>query len=384
VTILRPRRTWLYHFILMINVMVSVLLLVSILASYISPAMAWAVALFGIAYPYILLLNILFVIYWLLLLDKALLLSLGTILLGFPQLSNQVRLNFWKDQPVASPTSFKLLSFNTRLFDLYQWTNRGDTRHRIFRLLQKEDPSILCIQEFYTSSTRKGLNNLDSLRHLLKAPFIHSVYTDTKNGTDHWGIATFSKYPMVRKGKIFFHEATNNLCIYADLKIGPDTVRVYNVHFQSNRFRKEDYEFLGKPNAHNSKWVASQNILNRLKTGSIKRSRQVDMVADHIEKSPYPVVICGDFNDPPSSYTYNRISSHLKDAFVETGMGLGNTYNGIIPLLRIDYILHSPRLTSAGFREINVNYSDHFPITCLLELNPQGAGFKKPVEIEPY
>jgi endonuclease/exonuclease/phosphatase family metal-dependent hydrolase len=354
----------------MINALVSVLLLVSILASYISPALAWAVALFGIGYPYILILNILFVVYWLLVQDKAILLSLGAILVGYPQLSNQVRLNFFADPPLQTEKSFKLLSFNTRLFDLYQWTNRGDTRHRIFRLFQKENPNILCIQEFYTSSTRQGLNNLDSLRQLLQAPYIHSVYTDTKNGTDHWGIATFSKYPIVRKGKIFFHEPTNNLCIYSDIKISQDTVRVYNVHFQSNRFRKEDYEFLGKPNEHNGKWVASQNILNRLKTGSIKRSRQVDMVADHIDRSPYPVIICGDFNDPPSSYTYNRISSNLKDAFVEAGSGLGNTYNGIIPLLRIDYILHSPRITSAGFRVIQENYSDHFPITCQLELKP--------------
>jgi endonuclease/exonuclease/phosphatase family metal-dependent hydrolase len=94
------------------------------------------------------------------------------------------------------------------------------------------------------------------------------------------------------------------------------------------------------------------------------------MVADHIESSPYPVIICGDFNDPPSSYTYNRISSRLKDAFVEAGSGLGNTYNGIIPLLRIDYILHSPQLNSGQFRVIEENFSDHFPITCQLEIKP--------------
>ena len=346
------------------------MLLVSLLAAYISPALAWTMALFGIAYPYLLLLNILFVLYWLLLLDKAVLLSLTVILLSYPLLSKQVRFNFLSPKALPAESSFKLLSFNARLFDLYQWTNRGDTRARIFSLLQQEAPHIICLQEFYTSSTRKGLNNLDSLPQLLQAPFAHTVYTDTRNGTDHWGIATFSKYPMVRKGKIFFNEATNNLCIYADIKIRQDTIRVYNVHFQSNRFQKEDYEFLGKPNAHNSKWIASQNILNRLKTGAIKRSRQVDMVADHIDKSPYPVIICGDFNDPPSSYTYNRIKSQLQDAFVETGSGLGNTYNGIIPLLRIDYILHGPQLSSTGFRVIKENLSDHFPITCRLEVKP--------------
>jgi endonuclease/exonuclease/phosphatase family metal-dependent hydrolase len=367
---LKPRRTWLYKLIVVLNIVVSVLLLVSILAAYISPALAWAVALFGIAYPYILLLNMLFVLYWVLVKDKAVLLSLGVILMSYPQLSKQVQLNFFPEQVLDPARSFKVLSFNTRLFDLYRWTKRGDTRQRIFNLLQKEAPHILCLQEFYTSSTRRGLNNLDSLRQLLQTPYTLSVYTDTRNGTDHWGIAIFSKYPIVNRGKLFFHEATNNLCIYADIKIRQDTIRVYNVHFQSNRFRKEDYEFLGKPNEHTSKWMASQNIVYRLRTGSIKRSRQVDMVADHIERSPYPVIICGDFNDPPSSYTYSRINSQLKDAFVEAGYGLGNTYNGIIPLLRIDYILHSPQLASSGFRVLKENLSDHFPITCNLQVKP--------------
>ena len=361
---------WVRKVVIYFNGLISLLLLIAILASYVNPALAWFIALIGIAYPYILLLNLLFVLYWLILLDKAILISLVVILLGYPVLKNHVQFNFSKKIPLAEADSFKFMSFNTRLFDLYRWSERSDTKNRIFDLIRQEAPQVLCIQEFYTSTSRPGFNSLDSLMKLQKTANVHVAYTNTKWGTDHWGIATFSNYPIIKKGNILFNEVTNNLCIYTDLVVRQDTVRVYNVHFQSNRFRKEDYEFLGDPNKQKEKLLASVNIISKLKTSAIKRSKQVDVVASHIENSPYPVIICGDFNDPPSSYTYNRISSSLIDAFVESGSGFGNTYNGLIPLLRIDYILHSGSIRSSNFKTLDKNLSDHFPIICNLQLKP--------------
>ncbi|MFC5271221.1 endonuclease/exonuclease/phosphatase family protein [Adhaeribacter terreus] len=351
-----------------LNIVAASLLLVSVLASYVSPAVAWIIALFGIAYPYILVLNILFLLYWLIIRDKAFLLSLAIILLGYSNLKNQLQLDLHAKPKLDPEKAFKVLSFNTRLFDLYEWSKKTDTKKRIFELIQAEDPEILCIQEFYTSSTRPGFDNLETLKNIRKKPFVHMAYTDTKRGSDFWGIATFSNFPIVRKGNILFNETTNNLCIYTDIKINDDTIRIYNAHFQSNRLQREDYEFLGNPKNKKEKWLASRNILYRIKTGSIKRSKQVDVVAAHIENSPYPVILCGDFNDPPSSYTYNRLRNNLKDAFEESGRGFGNTYNGLIPLLRIDYILHDKKLKSADFKVMEEDLSDHYPLSCRLQL----------------
>jgi endonuclease/exonuclease/phosphatase family metal-dependent hydrolase len=370
-TIRVKKKTWLYKFIVLLNWMVALLLLVSSLASFINPAFAWIIALIGIAYPYILVVNLIFILYWLLVFDRAILISLAVILAGYPVLRNHFQFTWSAAPPLREANTFKFLSFNTRLFDVYGWTDRIDTRTRIFNLIKKEAPQILCIQEFYTSTSRSGFNSLDSLKALQQSPYAHVAYTATKWGTDHWGIATFSSYPIIRKGNIMFNEKTNNICIYSDIKVNQDTIRVYNIHFQSNRFRKEDYEFLDKPDEQKDKLLASKNILNKIKLASVKRSKQVDAVASHIESSPYPVIICGDFNDPPSSYTYNRISGDLKDAFVESGTGFGNTYNGLIPLLRIDYILHSPRIRSADFQTVKQNLSDHFPITCKMEISPE-------------
>jgi endonuclease/exonuclease/phosphatase family metal-dependent hydrolase len=323
--------------------------------------------------------NLLFVLYWLLIKSRALFISLFAVLIGFDNLHNQIQLNLFQTEVPAGAQKLRVLSFNARLFDLYDWTGNPRTRDKIFEMVQEESPDILCFQEFYTSSKRNR-NNLDTLLLLQKATNSHVAYTETLRESDHWGIATFSTYPVVNKGSIFFHEQTNNLCIFTDLKIGEDTVRVYNVHFQSNRFKREDYEFLGNPNAkpsNDEKIIASRNIIRRLQVGATKRARQVKVVAEHIENSPYPVIVCGDFNDPPASFTYNKISKGLKDAFTESGWGLGNTYNGLFSVLRIDYLLHDSRMVGTSYKTIKKNLSDHYAIVSDLWLKKTGAASRE-------
>ncbi|WP_207431969.1 endonuclease/exonuclease/phosphatase family protein [Sabulibacter ruber] len=321
-------------------------------------------SLVALAFPGLLLVNLLFILYWLLVKSRALFISVFAVLVGFDNLRTQIQLNLFENEIPAQAQKLRVLSFNARLFDLYEWTGNPKTRDKIFKMVQDETPTILCFQEFYTSA-KPGRNNLDTLLHLQKATNHHVAYTETLRGSDHWGIATFSAYPIVKRGNIMFHEETNNLCIFTDLKVGQDTIRVYNVHFQSNRFKREDYEFLGNPNAkpsNDEKLTASRNIIKRLQVGAVKRATQVKVVSEHIESSPYPVIVCGDFNDPPASYTYNKISKNLNDAFVESGWGLGNTYNGLFSVLRIDYLLHDKNMVGSGYKTIRQNLSDHYAI----------------------
>ncbi|MBA9075848.1 endonuclease/exonuclease/phosphatase family protein [Rufibacter quisquiliarum] len=376
----KVKRSFLFKVIVLLTMGAAVLLLISHAASFINPAVFWPASLIALAYPILLLVNLLFVLYWLLVKSRALFISLLAVLVSFDNLQTQIQLNLFQTEVPAKSEKVRVLSFNARLFDLYEWTGNPKTRDKIFKVLQEELPDIICFQEFYTSS-KPNRNNLDTLVQLQRANNHHVAYTETLRGTDHWGIATFSKYPILKKGNILFNEETNNLCIYSDLKIGQDTVRVYNVHFQSNRFKREDYEFLGNPNAQptrDDKIAASRNIIRRLQVGAVKRARQVEVVARHIQGSPYPVIVCGDFNDPPASFTYNKISKGLEDAFVESGWGLGNTFNGLFSILRIDYLLHDPRLVGTGYRAIRQNLSDHYPIVTDLWLKQRSA----PAEID--
>ena len=353
-----------------LNIGAAVLLLLSHVSSYLNPSVFWVASLVALAYPVLLIVNLVFILYWLLIKSRALFISLFAVLIGYDNLKAQEQVNLFQAQVPPAAQQIRVLSFNARLFDLYQWTGNPRTRHKIFKMVQDEAPDIVSFQEFYTSQ-KKGRNNLDTMATLQKAKYVHVAYTETLRNTDHWGIATFSVFPIVHKGKILFNEKTNNLCIFTDLKINEDTVRVYNIHFQSNRFKQEDYEFLGNPAAtpsNDEKIAASWNIIQRLRVGAIKRARQVEVVAAHIQNSPHPVIVCGDFNDPPASFTYNKISKGLEDAFVQSGWGVGNTYNGLYSILRIDYLFHDPRFVSSGYCTIRQNLSDHFPIVADLWL----------------
>lgn len=345
-------------------------LLASYLAPYVDPKNFWFVAFFGLAYPVLVIANICFVVYWAVQLKLRCLISLAAILGGWMTLRNFAQVSF-EGSPAedSTKTRIKVMSYNVRLFDLYNWSNNLQTRDKMFSLIADQAPDIMCLQEFYTSENGK-FNNLDTLLKLQKAKCYDAEYTITLRSTDHWGIATFSVYPIVNSGKIVFNTRSNNICIFSDLLIGSDTVRVYNMHLQSIKFGYADYKFIEdlKKNGEAEEFdEKSMNLLRRLKRGFVKRSEQASLVADHIARCPYPVIVCGDFNDTPSSFVYHRIGEGLTDAFVESGNGLGRTYVGEFPSFRIDYILHSPQLKGYNFNTVHERLSDHFPITCTLE-----------------
>jgi endonuclease/exonuclease/phosphatase family metal-dependent hydrolase len=192
----------------------------------------------------------------------------------------------------------------------------------------------------------------------------------TLRGTDHWGIATFSKYPIVGRGRLFYEEGHTNFGIFSDVVVRGDTVRVYNVHLQSNYFKEKDYKFIANPDSGGEKEMinGSKSILKRLKKAVIKRSEQVDELRIAINNCPYPFILCGDFNDPPFSYAYQKIREQLADCYLEKGSGFGVTYLGSFPPYRIDYILHSKSIRCDQYQTLNVKLSDHRPIVAWLSL----------------
>jgi endonuclease/exonuclease/phosphatase family metal-dependent hydrolase len=200
--------------------------------------------------------------------------------------------------------------------------------------------------------------------------FAHIVLPVNLNGGDHWGMAIFSKYPLINKKVIDFNHRGSNLCLYADLVAKKDTLRIYNCHLQSIRFGQEDYKLMNRIGYDIEEEDASglKKILSRLKIAFTKRASQADTVAASIHASSYPVIFCGDFNDTPSSYSYKTISENLCDAFRESGSGFGSTYVGPFPAFRIDFIFHSPGLKSYEFTTIKQKLSDHYPLTCNIEL----------------
>ena len=350
-----------------VNVIFAISLLLSYSASYISPDKYWMIAFFGLAYPFLLLINLLFVFFWLLLFKKNLFLSLIVILIGYNHINNSFQ--FSSSSFENKENFMKVLSYNVRLFNVYKYNrddkNRCNDRNKIFDFIKTEAPDIMCFQEFFYDKSGY-FKTIDTIVKFQEAKFYQTTFTsDVESNKYFTGVATFSKYPIINRGKVKFDKKSDNLCIFSDIIKGNDTIRVYNVHLESIRLSKEDemfYQEIGNQKEQDGFKLGTKKIFSKLKHSFVKRALQARNIAEHIKQSPYPVLVCGDFNDTPTSYAYHIVSKDLQDAFVESGKGIGNSYNGKFPSFRIDYILHSNDFKAYNFEVKKINYSDHFPI----------------------
>ena len=358
-----------------LNVFAVFFLLLSYLAAFVSPAGSfWWLQLIGLTYGFLLLLNLAFILFWILMRRKFFWFSTIAIVIGYSKIFSIVEPRLSEDQdPVkdhASVFPMKVMSFNVRLFDLYNWFHSSETRNKIFDFLKNESADIVCFQEYYSSDRKLAdFNSNKLLPSVLSAPYSYTEYTVTLRDSDHWGIAIFSKHKIINRKAIHFEKRGGNIFIYADILAGSDTIRVFNTHLESIRFRNEDYRYLTnlRNDIEQDEMAGGVKILSRLKRAYAKRARQVDMLKAEIEKSPYPVILAGDFNDTPSSYTYHQIAGGLKDSFRESGGGFGKTYAGLFPSFRIDFLFHSEDLSSSHYFTHRKKMSDHFPITCWIE-----------------
>lgn len=352
-----------YRLLRYLNYLLILGLILSYLSVYINPEKIWIFAFFGLGYPFLLLANIAFIIFWISKRKRFVLIPILAILLGWNFLSSFIQIPFKTEKRTSEiENTFKILSYNVRLFDLYDWRDESkNTTGEIFEYINNENPDIICFQEFYTKN-KNQLTEKYILGSLNRKYYYHIDYT-IENEDYNYGIATFSRFPILNKGKIQFNNSSNS-SIYTDILVNKDTIRVFNNHLQSIRFNKDNYSFISNSKSLNEdeRMKEIKDISFRLRDAFIKRAGQSKIVSKHVKNSPFPVFICGDFNDVPVSYTYHVISKNLNDSFKEAGKGIGNTYLGKFPSFRIDYILYSNRIECLDFDIQKVKLSDHYPV----------------------
>lgn len=344
-----------------INLFLVFLLLLSIFSVRINPAEHWIFAFAGMAFPFLFVLNLLVVITWLVFRKWYFIISLICLLASWNHAGRYLQIRFKKPAINVTEKTIKLLTYNVRLFNYYEWQQVDDVRDRIMAYVLKEDPDIVCFQEFITLPGT-GPDLIELKRQLVNLPYEQVLYTSVVPGSINFGMATFSRYPIIRKGEIDFEESLNG-SIYSDIVYAGDTIRIFNCHLQSIKL-DNDYRDVVDSLIFNSErqFDEIRDISLRMRDAFVRRANQVDDLEAEAFSSPYPVIICGDFNDTPVSYTYKRLSAGMKDVFVESGSGFGTTYRGIFPYMRIDYVLYDDNFQVHDLRIDKLDWSDHYPV----------------------
>jgi endonuclease/exonuclease/phosphatase family metal-dependent hydrolase len=351
-------RKILYKILLSVNVFFALALVMSYLSVTINPKYFALPALFGLAYPYLLLINIIIVIIWAMMLKYEALISVVIIAAGFTHFSNYIKLTKPKGDKA---NTFKVLSYNVRMFNYLESKNGNNSKNKILEFIKVQKPDIICLQEYYEPSDYAIKNA--AFRDALPGKYYSLEKKTGRNKRSFYGIITFSKFPIIRHGEIN-HPGSSSLTIFIDVLIGKDTIRIYNNHLQSFRLRRMQRSFLEEitQSDDNETLGEVKNITMSLRKAFARRSLQAQAVKDNVSKSPFPVIVAGDFNDTPVSYSYRKIRKGLNDAFVNSGYGAGFTYKGNYPPNRIDYILYDKSLVNSYFQIIKIKFSDHYPI----------------------
>jgi endonuclease/exonuclease/phosphatase family metal-dependent hydrolase len=345
-------------------------LLFAYLAPFVHPNTLKIIPFFGLAYPVILLFSLIFLLLWGLMRSRWAILVGLVILIGGKLHFRMIATGSDPENAPVDEDCLKVMSYNVRLFGLYTFeeTERKNNRNTIFKYIQEVNPDVACFQEFYHQDRPTSFSTRDTLLGIVGFKEYHERYAHKLRGRQNFGVAILSKYPVISKGDIMFDTQSENdfnYCIYVDIVKGQDTFRIYNVHLQSIKLKQEDYSVFDEEKISSEESPSMVRLLlDKLRLAYPKRAEQARKVAEHVSTSPYPTVVCGDFNDTPVSYTYNQFNSLLKDAYRNTCFGIGTTYVGKVPAGRIDYIFYSERLKAARFRIQEVAYSDHRAISC--------------------
>jgi len=314
-----------------------------------------------------------FLLFWIFNKKWWLLLSLCAILCNYFNIKNSVAFGSSKPFQPTDSNIIKVMSFNVRVFDLYEYDDKKNQLENILTTLKTEHPNIVCLQEFYSSDDKrqKNYNTIKRLTEECGYKYFHFYNSSTLRKTDHWGMAVFSDYEIKSATDIDFGIHTENEACYCDVLIHKKNYRVITTHLQSVYFGKKDYKYLDNLQLNDDEDVnAGKRILRKLKRGFMRRAQQAETIGKLVNESPYPIILCGDFNDTPASYAYHAIGKKLNDDFLEAGNGLGTSYVSKFPFLRIDYILTDKQLQVMQFKTMNEKtLSDHYPVMSWIKLN---------------
>lgn len=276
----------------------------------------------------------------------------------------------------------KVMTWNVHMFDLGEWTKDKTTFAKILNFIESENPDILCLQEYYRDQKDYTAPYAGAIRKMgygyesfmVNSQWNKSKMTINANADDVLDVGTviYSKFPI--KNKIYKKlsgKGQGMHIVTIELENGKkfDLTTLHLTSFQINENDIELIDSIKSSGVQVEQKVASKNIARKLITASSVRAKVANEISNHLDQLENPLLICGDFNDMPGSYVYTTIKGGLQDAFIAKGFGIGNTYQKILPILRIDYLFYDKSLfEAASFKKSDIGLSDHYPILVNLKI----------------
>jgi endonuclease/exonuclease/phosphatase family metal-dependent hydrolase len=334
-------------------------LLLSYLNLWVPPKLAGIFVFTGLFYPWLLLFNVIFTIYWIT--DRAyfFVFPLIVICIGYNEIRSIIGFG-GIEKGIRNSSELVVLSHNLHyLKDFYRQDRLMEGKELVNRMKSSE-ADILCFQEF----PRYLKNPLELPNRIIKETEFQ--YFKRFEGSD---LYIFSKYPLKESGGNLFSNRVNGYQV-VDVKLPNGvTIKIFNVHFASNGVSVIADKLVKSSEMEDVEKVKSFfGMLRHYRQSAIRREQQGEEVLKKVNGSPLPVIVAGDFNEVPQSYLISRFRNTLTDSFASKGKGFGFSYNGRFPALKIDYIFATKNLNILHSRVIPSDFSDHRQVLTIFEI----------------
>jgi len=358
------------------NCLLIAALLTSVWLPYLSPQLWWPSGFAGLLFPVLLCLNLLFIPVWLLYKKKYYWFPIAATLLSYKAILVSFSLRL-PQEPVTGlrpPSQFTVMTFNTSSMGVKGYKLDKELHASIIHTLKEASPDLLCLQEFYTNDDPELTDNIAAIQQNLGYPHYYFTADKTHWDTWHYGIILFSRYPVIHTRKIpcgYSEAGSGSSILEADVLINSDTVRIYTAQLRSYMFNPAELSQINaikSLDGNHTQLPAARALASKMRHTFTTRARQAQLLHGLASESPYPVIVCGDMNDTPVSYTYYTVSQQLQDAFLEKGSGIGRTLSFLSPTLRIDYILAHSQFNIHGYRTFTNASFEHFPVMASFSL----------------
>ena len=311
-----------YQIILVLNCITAVLLLCAYLTRYINPAENHSFVFIGISFPYLIIFNLIFLFFWIYWTKKYFWISLLAILLSIPNIKLFFPINLQTEKDFSNAIS--VMTYNL---------DSINNKDLIINYIKSSNCDVICLQDCHFDIKQNSI-------------YTHSF---SNNGT-----ITLSKYPILRN-KIIGNQTDCNNSFYSDIDYKGNRVRIFNCDF-SSASKDSCFDHFSIP-------------IHKIYAALDGHQEHAKEIAKSINASPYKVILCGNINESPISYTYNILYKKLSDVFVEKESGLGTTYDKKVYMLRWDYIFCDKRIIPVDYRKEKVDFSLHYPLICSFLIN---------------